>query len=81
MGFSEKKIDDNSRIIVMDINGITKGLLVDSVSEVLRIPAEIVEPPPPMTSDTNKDIIKGIAKLKDRLVILVEIDRMIGNGG
>jgi len=83
MGFSEKEIDDNSRIIVADINGVTKGLLVDSVSEVLRIPSEIVEPPPPMASDAtnSSNFIKGIAKLKDRLVILVEIDHLIGNGG
>lgn len=83
LGFSEKKANEGSRIIVMDINGVTKGVLVDSVSEVLRISSDTVEPPPPILSHTNngKDIIKGIAKLEDRLVMLVEIDHLIGNGG
>jgi purine-binding chemotaxis protein CheW len=77
-GFEEKPTDDTSRIIIMEIHGITNGLIVDSVSEVLRIPASIIEPAPPMTSDLNAKFIKGIAKLEDRLIILVDIERLLG---
>ena len=78
--FEEKPTDDTSRIIIMEINGITNGLIVDSVSEVLRVPSSHIEPAPPMSSDVNSKFIKGIAKLEERLIILIDIDRLIGEG-
>lgn len=77
-GLEDKETDDTSRIIIMDIQGVTNGLVVDSVSEVLRIPADIVEPPPPMSSDMSDKFIKGVAKLEDRLIILIDIDMLLG---
>ncbi len=76
-GLSGKDRDGSSRVIIMDIQGITMGLVVDFVSEVLRIPSGIVDPTPPMASDISKEFIKGIAKLKDRLIILIDMDRLI----
>jgi purine-binding chemotaxis protein CheW len=77
-GLEDKATDDTSRIIIMEINGITNGLIVDSVSEVLRVPSSIIEPPPPMSSDVSSNYIKGIAKLEERLIVLLDIDRLIG---
>ena len=74
----DKETDDTSRIIIMDIKGVINGLVVDSVSEVLRIPTDIVEPPPPMSSDMDSKFIKGIAKLENRLIILIDIDELLG---
>jgi|Deesub1362A_J573_1020465.scaffolds.fasta_scaffold00398_39 purine-binding chemotaxis protein CheW len=76
-GLKEKDSDERSRIMIMDIQGITIGLVVDSVSEVLRIPAATVEPTPPIASDISTEFIKGIAKLDDRLIILIDMDRLI----
>lgn len=78
-GFEEKDTDDTSRIIIMEIQGITNGLIVDSVSEVLRMPASLIEPPPSMSSELNSKFIKGIAKIEGRLIIMLEINRLIGN--
>lgn len=80
-GLVNKDTDDSSRVIIMDIQGITYGLVVDSVSEVLRIPSNIVEPPPPMASSTSSIFIKGIAKLDNRLIILIDIDKFMGQQG
>ncbi|MDX9715089.1 MAG: chemotaxis protein CheW [Dissulfurispiraceae bacterium] len=77
-GLPEKENDEQARIMIMEIVGITMGLIVDSVSEVLRIPASIVEPPPPMATSISAEFIKGIAKLEDRLIILLDMDRLIG---
>ena len=77
-GFEEKPKDDSSRIIIMEINNITNGLIVDAVSEVLRIPSSIIEPAPPMSSDHNSQFISGIAKLDNRLIILLDIENLIG---
>lgn len=80
-GLSEKDSDTQSRIMIMDIQGITMGLIVDAVSEVLRIPAEIVEPTPPMASNISAEYIKGIAKLEERLIILLDMDTLVGRAG
>jgi len=80
-GLINKDTDDSSRVIIMDIQGITYGLVVDSVSEVLRIPSNIVEPPPPMASSMSSMFIKGIAKLENRLIILIDIDKFMGQQG
>jgi purine-binding chemotaxis protein CheW len=76
-GFPETEHRDSSRIIIMDIRGITTGVIVDAVSEVLRIPSSIVEPSPPMSSEENARYIKGLAKLDNRLIILLDIDRLV----
>ncbi|TAN44302.1 MAG: chemotaxis protein CheW [Nitrospirae bacterium] len=73
-----KEPDSRSRIMIMDIEGITMGVVVDSVSEVLRIPGNIVEPTPPMASNISTEFMRGIAKLEDRLIILLDLDRMLG---
>jgi purine-binding chemotaxis protein CheW len=77
-GLYDKDIDESSRTIIIEIQGVTYGLMVDSVSEVLRIPSDIVEPPPPMAVSMTSSFIKGIAKLENRLIILVNIDKLMG---
>lgn len=77
-GLPGKNSDETTRIIIMDIQGVTNGLIVDSVSEVLRIPSDIVEPSPPVTSNASSMFIKGIAKLETRLIILIDIDKLMG---
>lgn len=79
-GMAEKKEDEHSRIMVMDVQGITVGLVVDSVLEVLRIPLNTVEPAPPLAADVSTEFIKGIAKLESRLIILIDMDRLIEKG-
>lgn len=76
-GFQEKQSDSQSRIMIIDVQGITIGLMVDAVSEVLRIPANTVDPAPPMSHDISVEFITGIAKLEDRLIILIDIDKLI----
>ncbi|MCL5978561.1 MAG: chemotaxis protein CheW [Nitrospirae bacterium] len=77
-GLQRKDEDKDLRIMIMDVRGVTMGLIVDSVQEVLRIPADIVEPPPPMATDITTEFINGIAKQEDRLIILLDIDRLFG---
>jgi purine-binding chemotaxis protein CheW len=68
-----------SRIVVADMRGTKVGMIVDSVSEVLRIPEEAIEPPPPMVASVDSAFIKGIAKMGDRLIILLEISAVLSS--
>ena len=73
----KRTFNERARIIVMDLQGTTMGLLVDSVSEVLRIPPGIIEPAPRIASDINGESIKRIAKLEDRPGILIDMGRLM----
>jgi len=75
----EKAQDKDTRIVVVDIKGEVIGLVVDSVNEVLRIPNSIVEPPPNVTVDSGADYITGVARLEDRLLILLDLSRLVGD--
>lgn len=72
-----KENDKNTRIIVVIINGMTVGFIVDSVSEVLRIPKETVEPAPPVVAGVESEYIKGVGKLDDRLLILLDLEKLL----
>jgi purine-binding chemotaxis protein CheW len=66
-----------SRILVVDISGRDVGVIVDAVTEVLRIPLSFIEPPLPMVTNADFDYLRGIAKLENRLVILLEISKVL----
>ena len=56
------EVTQSSRIIVVELNDITVGMIVDSVSEVLRLPKENTEPTPPMVSGVDSAYLKGVGK-------------------
>jgi purine-binding chemotaxis protein CheW len=72
-----KEHDKNTRIVVVDIGGNIMGMIVDSVSEVLRLPANTIEPPPEIVTGVNSEYIKGVAKLDDRLLIFLDLSKVI----
>lgn len=69
--------DSKTRIVVVELEGKTVGFIVDEVSEVLRIPKSITEPPPDMVAGIDSDYITAVGKLEDRLLILLELDRVL----
>jgi len=76
-GLETRAHDKHTRIIVIEINNMIVGFVVDSVSEVLRIPANTVEPPPPVVAGLESEYISGVGKLEDRLLILLDLDRLL----
>jgi purine-binding chemotaxis protein CheW len=72
--------DKNTRIVVVELEETVVGFLVDSVSEVLRVPMSIVEPPPPIVGSIESEYIEGVVKLEDRLLILLDLRRLLSRG-
>jgi purine-binding chemotaxis protein CheW len=66
-----------SRIIVVEIGTHTIGMIVDGVSEVLRIPTSVIEPPSPVVTTVDSEYLRGIAKLENRLIILLDLDKVL----
>lgn len=74
----EEELSKRSRIIVVEVCGSTIGMVVDSVSEVLRIALEDIEKSSNMITYTiDKDFIQGIAKLEDSLVIMLNLEKVL----
>lgn len=78
-GLPTRDHDQHTRIIVIEISNMIVGFVVDSVSEVLRIPEGTVEPPPPVVSGLESEYISGVGKLEDRLLILLDLDRLLSS--
>jgi purine-binding chemotaxis protein CheW len=72
-----KENDDSTRIVVVNLQKRTLGMVVDAVTEVLRISVEEIEPPPSSVSGIDHDYIRGIVKRKDKLVILLDIEAIL----
>jgi purine-binding chemotaxis protein CheW len=64
----------SARVVVVDGGTESVGLLVDGVSEVLRVSASDVEPPSPSTTGDGPTAVLGVAKLGERLVLLLDLD-------
>jgi len=55
------------------------GVVVDGVSDVVNVQGADVKPPPDLGADVNTDYIQGLATVSDRMVMLLDIDRLIGS--
>ncbi len=68
---------NESRIVWVTINEQDVGVIVDAVTEVLRIPISSIEPPSSMVSSVDSDYLRGIAKLESRLIILLDMTKVL----
>ena len=76
----ELKVAENtedSRIVIVDIETGQVGVIVDAVTEVLRVENSCIDPPSTMVAHGDADYLKGIAKLGDRLIILLDLHRLL----
>ncbi len=73
-----REYNDRTCIIVVDINDLSIGLIVDSVSEVLVISDQDIMPPPNLNNVNNK-YIKGIGKVGKEVKLILDCDELIGD--
>lgn len=76
-GIEKRVHDGDTRIIVVELPDKVVGFLVDKVKEVIRVEKSVIEPPPELTMNINANYITGVAKLQDRLLILLDLDKVL----
>lgn len=76
-GLESAQDTDLSRIIVLQVEKKVFGIRVDAVTEVLRLDAASIEPPPPVVLGMDAQFIRGVGKLGERLLILLDLDHMM----
>jgi len=75
--FEEKPYDDHTCIIVVNINDASVGLIVDTVSEVIGISEDKIDPPPAVKKGDSSRFIKGLGKVGETVVILLDIGQLL----
>lgn len=79
-GLQANDQDSNTRIVVIEVHSNVLGLIVDSVSEVLRIPHDTVAPPPALVANSiGAEYIKGISHYQDEMIILIDLKRVFSS--
>jgi purine-binding chemotaxis protein CheW len=76
-GLPRTEATKDSRIVVVEIDGLNVGMIVDAVHEVMRVPLEDIEPPSPLVTTVDSTFITGIAKVTDRLIILLDLVKVL----
>ena len=77
-GMTQMEMDDHTRILVVDMGSLTAGIMVDKISEVLRVPTSIIQSPPKFSSQSGEQL-KGVAKLENgkRMILILEPSKLI----
>ena len=76
-GRTEIHPDKKNRILVVELEGKLVGLIVNSASEVLKIPPSEIESPGSLFADGESSYVTGVGKLKGRLIILLDISKLL----
>lgn len=76
-GLNAQERTSETRIVIINLKGVKIGMIVSAVSEVLTIEESVIEPPPPMVSTINSEYLIGVAKIEKRLVILLDLEKVL----
>ncbi len=71
------EVTDETKVIVVQVNNVLVGFVVDAVSEVQRIARDIIVPPPALMENVNTKYVEGLAKLEERLIILLDLPKLL----
>ncbi|HEX7336840.1 MAG TPA: chemotaxis protein CheW [Gemmatimonadales bacterium] len=77
MGLSPAEITPRSRVVVVGIHDRTLGILVDGVSQVVKLPVSTVAPAPEEVLSASADYITGVARWNSRLIILLDLEKLL----
>ncbi len=73
----EREYDDRTTIIVLDLEGVPTGLVVDQVTDVLTIPHDKIDPPPHWLHEGKQGIVKGLGKLNNNVSIVLDVPHLL----
>ncbi|MDI3327197.1 MAG: chemotaxis protein CheW [Alicyclobacillaceae bacterium] len=76
-GLPEVEYTEDTRIVVVSVNDMEVGLIVDAANDVIDVPVNRIDPPPAVVGGVKADYLRGVAKLDDRLLVLLNLDRVL----
>jgi purine-binding chemotaxis protein CheW len=81
LGLGEPTYDPLTVVIILNLGGRVVGMVVDSVSDVTTLSAEQLKPAPDISTSFDSDFLIGLGTLGDRMLILVDIDKLMSSSG
>ena len=78
-GMEEKEYDGFTVILIVEVKGTMIGMIVDSVSDVVNIPIKDIQDTPHFSASIRTDYIKGIGRIDEELVIVLDVDRILSH--
>jgi len=66
-----------TRVIVVEVEDRPVGMVVDSASQVVRIPSDQFDPPPTVMGEESRDFITAVGKTGEKLIIMIDVDRIL----
>lgn len=79
-GIPTREFDDNTKIIIAGVDSAVVGFIVDEVSEIINVEDEDMENAPQSITISNKKYLKGIAKVNEKIVLLLDSAQILSNG-
>jgi purine-binding chemotaxis protein CheW len=79
-GDKQATVRKSNRILVVEHAGRLAGLIVDSASEVLKIPSDAVEAPPAVFQDGGLNCVTGLGKVAGRMIVLLDMNKLLAPG-
>lgn len=76
-GLPQREKDKDTRIVVVELQDKVVGFMMDAVKEVIRVDKDVIEPPPDLAIGIDAHYIRGVAKLEDRLLILLDLEEVL----
>ncbi|WP_245804811.1 chemotaxis protein CheW [Halobacillus hunanensis] len=76
-GLEGSKLDDTTRIIIVSMEGMDVGLIVDGANDVLDIAEEDIQPPPEVVGMVKEEYIRGVINSNQRLLILLNLENVL----
>jgi len=77
-GLAEGELTEESRIMVLNVGSRTIGIVVDAVSEVLRVSGDQISEAPPTVASMGNEYMTGLVRLEEHLLILLDVDKLFG---
>ena len=75
----ESEGDKNTGIIIAKIEDVDMGIMIDSISKVVSMPNSDIQPPPSMLQGIGQRYIKGVGKMEDKLLVVLDLDKLFTN--
>ncbi|OHW62479.1 chemotaxis protein CheW [Andreesenia angusta] len=77
---SKRVEDGNTRIIVINIGDRQVGFIVDEASQTIKLDESEIDPAPSIVSSVEREYIDGVGKKEDRLIILIDLGKILTEG-
>lgn len=76
-GFEERDYDGDVRIIIVGVEDMVVGLIVDSSSEVIHLSSDQIDPPPQLDEKGARGFVNAIGKSDERLIMILDLEKVL----